>query len=223
MKTEGFIKQLEALVTEFKTMASRSAHNDLSDLPKNERQALITKAVAAIARISGPRSIYSKDVEKLRKEMIHIHIHMTSVMGVVEALLADLKSGYIESLSELAHADVFADFLEMAQHLLDEKYKDASAVIAGSSLEAHIRALCVKNSIDTEITKASGDVFPKKADAMNSELAAAGIYDKLEQKSVTAWLDLRNRAAHGKYTEYDASQVGLLVAGVRDFISRHPA
>jgi len=129
----------------------------------------------------------------------------------------------VDSLIELAHADVFADFLDMAQHLLDANYKDASAVIAGSSLEAHLRALCTKNSIDLEATKTGGEKTAKKADTLNSDLAASGVYDKLEQKTVTAWLDLRNKAAHGKYDAYDAAQVSLLVAGVREFIRRNPA
>jgi hypothetical protein len=58
---------------------------------------------------------------------------------------------------------------------------------------------------------------------MNADLASAGVYTKLDQKSVTAWLDLRNKAAHGEYAKYSQEQVGLLVSGVRDFIARNPA
>jgi len=64
---------------------------------------------------------------------------------------------------------------------------------------------------------------PKRADALNSELASATVYSKLDQKSVTAWLDPRNKAAHGKYTEYTTEQVALTLQGVRDFTSRNPA
>jgi hypothetical protein len=46
------------------------------------------------------------------------------------------------------------------------------------------------------------------------------IYNLLVQKSVTAWLDLRNKAAHGHYTTYDTAQVNLMLAGVRDFAGR---
>ena len=58
---------------------------------------------------------------------------------------------------------------------------------------------------------------------MNSDLASASAYSKLDQKNVIAWLDLRNKAAHGKYDEYDLKQVALLTQSVRDFISRNPA
>ena len=58
---------------------------------------------------------------------------------------------------------------------------------------------------------------------MNAELAGANVYSKLDQKNVTAWLDLRNKAAHGKYGEYTKEQVALLIQSVRDFITRNPA
>jgi hypothetical protein len=120
---------------------------------------------------------------------------------------------------ELIHADIFTDFLDMADYLMQQGYKDPAAVVAGSVLEEHLRKLCDKYGIPT--VKADGK--PKTADALNSELASANVYSKLEQKSVTAWLDLRNKAAHGKYTEYDQDQVASLIRGVREFAIRNPA
>jgi hypothetical protein len=64
---------------------------------------------------------------------------------------------------------------------------------------------------------------PKKADTLNAELAKAETYNKLEQKQVTAWLGLRNHAAHGEYDEYDHAQVAGLVRDLRGFMVRHPA
>lgn len=223
METKAFQTQLEALVSEFKSFQSRSQYDDLSDLPEYERQALVTRAIAAVHRISGAGSIYSKEIDRLLVKLPQLHEHMTSIAGVVGALLDDLKSGYIQSLVEIVHGALFADFLEMAQHLQDSGYKDAAAVIAGSTLEAHIRELCQKASIPLENKKADRSITAKKADFLNSELAEAGIYSKLDQKNVTAWLDLRNKAAHGKYAEYSAEQVDLLIASIRDFVTRNPA
>ncbi|KKN48021.1 hypothetical protein LCGC14_0657070 [marine sediment metagenome] len=41
--------------------------------------------------------------------------------------------------------------------------------------------------------------------------------------SMTGWLDLRNKAAHGKYDEYNKNKVEQMIMGVRDFIVRNPA
>jgi hypothetical protein len=107
----------------------------------------------------------------------------------------------------------------MAEYLLSEGYKDASAVIVGSVLEEHLRQLCQANSIDTELLS-GGKKRPKKADAMNADLTKSGVYGKLEQKNVTAWLDLRNQAAHGKYSDYNTDQVSMMCQGVLEFASR---
>jgi len=106
----------------------------------------------------------------------------------------------------------------MADYLLEENYKDPAAVIAGGVLEEHIRKLCQNNNI-----KILEGNRPKKTDRLNVELAGANIYTKIDQKSITAWLDLRNKAAHGKYAEYTKGQVVLMVQGIRDFVSRYSA
>ena len=107
----------------------------------------------------------------------------------------------------------------MADHLHYQKYKDAAAVVAGSVLEEHLRQLCAAASLPVE-DSSQGRSLPRKADSLNADLAKAGKYSKLDQKTVTAWLDLRNKAAHGKYSEYTIEQVALMLAGVREFISR---
>jgi hypothetical protein len=139
-------------------------------------------------------------------------------MGVVNALRDDLYDGFEKTLIELVHADTFADFLEMALHLLQSGYKDAAAVITGSTLESHLRSLAAKHNVEIE----SKD-RPVKADKINSDLAKSEAYSKLDQKNITAWLDLRNKAAHGNYAEYSKEQVELLITSVRDFIGRVPA
>jgi len=107
----------------------------------------------------------------------------------------------------------------MADHLLSEKYKDAAAVMIGSVLEEHLRQLCAKTAIEVSVTK-NGKSLPKKADLLNAELAAISVYNKLDQKQITAWLDLRNKAAHGHHSEYDAEQVQGMLSGVTNFMSR---
>ena len=148
---------------------------------------------------------------------------MPKIVGVVTALQADLKAGYLKTVPELIHGEIFGDFLGMAEHLLESGYKDAAAVMAGSTLEAHLRQLCQKFRVETEVIDGKGNLRLKKADRMNSELTKAEAYSKLDQKSVTAWLDLRNKAAHGKYDEYNSEQVTSLNQSVRGFISRNPA
>lgn len=219
MDYSAFIKQLDSLLDVYRDMQRSSRHEDLSDLPQHERQSLLTRCLGATDRIAGAKSTYSKEVQRLIKESPALHWQLPVVIGVVKALRDDLDAGYFERFVDLVHAEVFSDFLEMARHLNDAGYKDAAAVIAGSTLESHLRELASKNSIAT----ADGNGRPIKADKLNSDLAKAGIYSGLDQKAITANLDLRNKAAHGEYSEYTADQVNHLIHGVSDFITRMPA
>jgi len=214
-----FVKQLDPLLDLHSEMQRTSQHNDLSDLSKTDRQGLVTRSVAAIDRIAGPRSSYSNEVKRIISAAPALHNHTSAVLGVVQALRDDLNSGYMQTFAEIVHADIFSDFLDMAQHLNETGYKDAAAVIAGSTLESHLRKLAVKNALS--IVDAHGK--PMKADQMNADLAKAGIYGVLDQKSITAQLDLRNKAAHGKYSEYTKEQVSNLISGITEFLKRTPA
>lgn len=141
-----------------------------------------------------------------------------NLVGILRALRADYAAGYFQSVEELIHAELFADFLEMASHLLEQGYEDPAAVLTGSVLEEHLRKLCAKTGIS-----AANCGKPKKADTLNAELTAAGVCTKLDQKSVTAWLDLRNKAAHGQYAQYTKEQVQIMLDGVSNFMARLPA
>lgn len=85
------------------------------------------------------------------------------------------------------------------------------------------RKLCDKNGISAVIIDSKGVVRPKKAETMNVDLAGSGVYSKLDQSNVTAWLALRNKAAHGLYSEYTSEQVELFLQSIRDFLTRNPA
>jgi hypothetical protein len=114
---------------------------------------------------------------------------MYEMEGILQALRDDYEAGYLQTVEELIHADVFADFLAMAHELLSKRYKDPAAVLAGSVLEEHLRKLAVPAGVSVVV---GGK--PKKADTVNADLVKATVYNKLEQKQVTAWLDLRNKA-----------------------------
>jgi hypothetical protein len=138
-------------------------------------------------------------------------------IGILTSIKLEIENGWIVSLKGLVYADIFTDFIQMAEHLLEEGYKDSAAVIIGGVLEEHLRQLCIVNEIATVDLKGK----PKKADLLNAELTSALIYNRLDQKNVISWLDLRNKAAHGKYSEYNKEQVVCMLTAVIEFMSRN--
>jgi len=59
----------------------------------------------------------------------------------------------------------------------------------------------------------------KTIEPLNMELSRADVYDRLVQKQVTSWGDLRNKAAHGHYDEYDTREVQMMLLFVQKFCS----
>lgn len=118
---------------------------------------------------------------------------------------------------------MFESFTDMARHLVNGGYKDAAAVLAGSTLEGHLRRMARKNNISVNHTTTGGATAVKKAEQLNRELRSTGAYTLFDQKQITAWLDLRNNAAHGNYSAYDENQVASLIEWVGDFVAKNPA
>jgi len=215
-----FAQQLNHIVAEYEDLRSLSRYDDASDVLSNiQVRDIQTRCLAAIERGAGRQSIYFQRATSIDQQRnSSIWEHLAEQIGIAKSLLSDIQNGYIKSLEELIHADMFADFLEMASYLVNSGYKDPAAVITGATLESHLRSLCAKHGLPTD-----NNGSPKKADALNADLAKFKSYSKIDQKSVTAWLGIRNDAAHGNYTAYNQDQVVLLISGVRDFIARNPA
>jgi hypothetical protein len=131
-------------------------------------------------------------------------------LGILRAVKDDYENGYLFDTRTLIEAEVFDDFLEQAEQLLEKGYYQPAAVIVGCVLEDGLRKLCDKNSI----------VIPLKPtiDPMNIKLAKEGIYNKLWQKKITALADLRNKAAHGKWDEFEEKDVEDMIRDVRRFM-----
>lgn len=161
-------------------------------------------------------------VKEFKKEVTEANVSKVEIgLGILSAAYDNLKDGHLTSFKSLVTSEVFTDFLEMAEHLLKEGYKDPAAVLIGGVLEDHLRKLCLQNEI--VISHMKGDKgTPLKADRLNAELAKSGVYGKQDLKAITAMLDLRNLAAHGHYGEFSGDQVNLMLQGVISFISRVP-
>lgn len=219
MDNTYFIKQLEEIINEFNGIKSRATHSDLSgNVQIEEITKVMTKSKAAIVRITGVNSEYYKDIEAVLSKNIWTGDKLKNIIGTVQALKNDLENNYLKTLHDLIQSDVFSDYLEMAEYLEQEGYKDPAAVLVGSTLEAHLRDLCKSNLIDTEFINTKGFKTPKKAEILNADLAKALIYSSAYQKQVTAWLGIRNFAAHGRYNDFTKEEVQLMLQGVRQFI-----
>jgi hypothetical protein len=218
--TSQILEEIDFALASREAALKRAQHDDLSDLGTEVIAEIVATLNSTIQRLSPSGSPYLDQAVSVMTQFpprLAFKAH-GPLSGVLRALRQAYERGYLSTVEELVHADMFADFLEMAEHLLESKYKDPAAVIIGGVIEEHLRKLCLKNTLP--IINSSGKAL--KASQMNDDLAKIA-YDKLQQKGVTYWLDLRNKAAHGKYTEYDEKEVRQMLVGVRDFLNKFRA
>lgn len=214
MAIEDMMEQINDLLDRISKYLVKSRSSE----PEGTAEAgvLANRIEAAVTRLSVSGSVYREQLK--RGSRYPDTNRLAHNLQVMITLRDDLKAGWTETVVELVHADTYSDYLEMAEALLAKGYKDPAAVITGTSLEVHVRALCVKNGVTTAVAGK-----PKKATTMNADLKKAGVYDGLQEKKVTAWMDLRNKAAHGDYSAYDKDEVRQFIEGVRTFLMKYPA
>ena len=172
----------------------------------------LTSCLSLLGRVFGEQSAHYQRL-KDQSPSYPKWPNVDQAFGVLLAAKEDFESESLFSVKRLVEAELFDEFLEQAEHLLAAGYYQPSAVVAGAVLEDGLRKLCLIHGVTLP-------ALPK-LDWMNSELAKAGVYNKLTQKRLTSLADLRNSAAHGKWTEFDKSDVESMLSDVRNFMSKH--
>ena len=132
-------------------------------------------------------------------------------VAILRAAKEDIEGGYLQKVETLVSASVFSDFLEMAEHLLDNGYKDPAASLIGAVLEDGLRRICRNNNI----TVKNDD----KISSLNQRLAQNHIYNPLQQGQIQVWNKLRDYADHGRFDQYKQDDVKDMLKGVRSFLS----
>lgn len=164
--------------------------------------------LSILERVFGKNSQHFKMLESFKDYSSTSQIKNS--VAIIRAAKDDYENGYLFDTRTLIEAEVFDEFLEQTEELFKKGYYQPAAVIAGCVLEDGLRKLCDRNSIP----------LPTKAtiDPMNIELAKAGIYTKLVQKKITHLADLRNKAAHGEWSEFTDKDVEDMIRDVRRFM-----
>ncbi len=165
--------------------------------------------------------VFGKDSEHYETFSIYTapsilgYIHsIQSAVGILKAAKEDYEQGYLFNLQQRITADVFDDFLERAEYLLETGDYQAAAVVAGCVLEDALRKMCDR---DPPITLSD----KPKLDFMNGQLAKRGDYPSFIQKQITAIADIRNKAAHGDWDKFTKDDVKKIITDVRDFMAKY--
>lgn len=181
---------------------------------------IITRARAAIGRYAPAGSAYEEEALAIDSSIrASPEWKAEQLAAIVHALRDDYAGGGLLSVQEIVHADLFDDFLDMAEELSTKGYIGPAAVLAGTVLEEHLRKLAAKHGLSA----ANDEKRPKAVETLGTELRKAGALTEVQRKSISAWYSQRNEAAHGHTDNLHQGDVDRMIDGVRDFVARHLA
>jgi hypothetical protein len=174
------------------------------------------RAEHLLEEMVGPQSVYYKRfvvaADKAEKDNGYVD-GVRSSFQIVESVRYDFLCGRLPSLKAFVTAEVFSDFLDMAEHLLSNQYKTPSASLVGAVLERGLRDLATANALPVR----SRDDLSSLA----SRLAEKNIFTRLTQRTLMVWIDIRNNADHGYFDKYSDGDVKDMLTGVRSFLSQY--
>jgi hypothetical protein len=169
-----------------------------------------SQSIALLSDLLGPNHTYTKQFEKAASDQSAL-ASVQYGQGVLRATRMDATGGHLARVRTLMVAEVFDDFLAMADHLMSQNYKDAAAMLIGAVLEDGLRRIATR--LDPTAT---GNM-----NALNTFCYGKDAYNKLVFRRVQAWTDIRNFADHSDFGQYSIDDVRQMLTGIRGFLTEH--
>jgi hypothetical protein len=132
------------------------------------------------------------------------------MIGVLRSLLQDIEAGLITTLEDRVRAEVFDEFLDHAVVYQKSRRKELAGAIAGVVFEDTIR----------RIGKKHGASDPQ-IETMIINLVKKQIFTDVKAKRARAAADLRNKATHARWDQFDLHDVNDCIGFTRELITAH--
>lgn len=197
--------------------ASLSIGNEYGQCVVEQQQQLcsawLTAAQNAVhLACQDPHAPYRQKADKIASSNhgYVIHAAVGELAAVLRNLLADADAGLLASVADRARAETFDDFLDHADAYNRDKRKSEAGVIAGVVFEDALRRVCRKYGIPEK---------GQKLDALISELASRGELTAVKAKRARAAADVRTKATHAQWAEFELSDVLATIEFTRELIA----
>lgn len=164
--------------------------------------------------VVNPDNSYRKMTEDLATNGSVIEIGQTigEIAAILSRLLEDIQAGLLSSVADRARAEVFDNFLDSVKFYLNQKHLNFAGVMAGVVFEDSIRRICRKHKIEER------DI---KLDQLISELVKAEILSEVKAKRARVAANVRNKATHAQWDEFDKDDVMAAVQITEELIREH--
>ena len=157
-----------------------------------------------LLQVIGEKSVHFTEFSALFSKGV-TYTPVKKGIGILTAAKEDYQGGFLTSIRKLVGAEIVGSLLDQAQELLEAGYIGPAAVLTGCILEDHIKNICHEKQIELP--------DKPKLEYMNAQLAKIEYYNKLTQKQITSWADIRNSAAHGNWDQFKENDVSNMING----------
>lgn len=186
----------------------------------SEYQALVEKYQVLVRTLVRNQDQLEELINDVNRKNNHPSC-VRSIIGNLTGLKDNYEKGFLDDLQELVVADISADYMGQAEALLGEGIPGQNdhvpaAVLCGAVLEDALRRLCYRQT-PTIPTESKGK--PKTLDPLITDLQKASVYKKTKAAQLRSWAQIRNSAAHGKFSEFDRNDVESMLKGVKNFLA----
>lgn len=134
------------------------------------------------------------------------------MLGLLAATKADFEAGVLRQVEYVLAGATFDDFLDHASAFHKGGRKIEAAVLASAVLEDTLKRIAKRNAIAT-----AGLSIEQVLDALRSSL----VITETKAKRIRSYAAVRNHADHAEWEQFDLSDVGGQIAGIRQLIDEY--
>lgn len=131
------------------------------------------------------------------------------LIGLLQALLEEMKHGLMRKAEYIFVASTFDDFLDHAAGFHKNGKKVESAVLASVVFEDSIRRFASKMQIEQA---------GRALEILIDDLVKAGAITPVKGKRWKSYAGVRNSALHAQWDAIDLSDIGSMIKGVKEIV-----
>ena len=212
---ESIAARLDDLVGESSALTQGSEYDQVDGVQAYKCRGWLAAAVNIVQVVlPDPDAGYRKNVEKIA-EADHgymVHHAVGEVAAILANLIKDGRTGLLKSVANHARAEVLDDFLDHAKLYIKDGRKNQAGVIAGVVFEDTLRRVCRRHNISEKGIK---------LDDLISQLARSRVLSATKAKRARVAADVRTRATHAQWDEFDQNDVKTTVEFTEELILEH--
>lgn len=145
-------------------------------------------------------------------------------VGCLKAVKQGFEKGFFVNLSLKIEAEIASDYMKQTIQLLKEGSSSQynyvpAAVLSGAVLEKALKSICDQQI--PPISKVQNNGKIKTLYPLIDDLKKAGVFEAPKAQELKAWADIRNKAAHGEFDQFELSDVKLMIKGIENFLANY--